>query len=226
MQRHPEKQDPPFRIMIVEDHTLVREGLVSLLRTEGDFQIVAEAGDGQQAIQLSGTVQPDMLLMDLSLPNINGTEAITEIKRRHPNIQVIVLTLHRSEEYIRAALRAGSSGYVLKDDSSEELLAALHSVAKGKIYLSPSICKNIIAEFIKGKEDEKISPSWVQLSHREREVLKLVAEGRHNRDIAEYLSLSEKTVEKHRSSLMKKLSLHSTAQITAYAIHNGLITLA
>lgn len=214
-----------FSVLLAEDHTIVREGIVSLLKESGNFEVIAEANDGRTATQLAGEYQPDIILMDLSMPNINGTEAIKDIKRRNPAIRIVVLTIHNTEEYIRAALRAGADGYVLKDDSSEELIAALHNAAVGKPYLSPSICRNVISDYLKGSDDQK-SFSWEQLTHREREVLKLVAQGKHNRGIAEYLSLSEKTVEKHRSNLMKKLGLHSAAQITAYAIRNGLINIS
>jgi len=214
-----------YSVLLAEDHTLVREGIVSLLKESGIFHVVAEADDGRIATQLAGEYQPDIILMDLSMPNINGTEAIKDIKRRYPAIRIVVLTIHNTEEYIRAALRAGADGYILKDDSSEELLAAMQNAAAGKPYLSPSICRNVITDYLRGGDDEK-SYSWEQLSHREREVLKLVAEGERNRDIANYLSLSEKTVEKHRANLMKKLGLHSAAQITTYAIRNGLINIS
>lgn len=222
----PDSSSQQLRILLAEDHAIVREGIASLLRQNENFQIIAEAEDGRSALQLAGEVKPDIILMDLSMPNINGTEAIKEIKQRYPEIHVIVLTIHNTEEYIRATLRAGANGYVLKDDTSEELLSAIHSVAAGKTYLTPSICGNVIVDFLKGGGDNQKTFSWEHLSHREREVLKLVAEGERNRDIAEYLSLSEKTVEKHRSNLMKKLGLHSAAQITAYAIRNGLINIS
>ena len=158
------------------------------------------------------------------MPNTNGTEAIKDIKRRYPAVRIVVLTMHNSEEHIRAALRAGADGYVLKDDTGSELLSAVRNVVAGKTYLSPSICHNVVSDYLDGGTSERKSSSWEQLTHREREVIKLVAEGARNRDIAVYLSLSEKTVEKHRSNLMKKLDLHSAAQLTAYAIRNGLIT--
>lgn len=214
-----------FSVLLAEDHTILREGIVSLLKENGGFEVIAEANDGRIATQLASECQPDIILMDLSMPNINGTEAIKDIKRRNPAIRIVVLTIHNTEGYIRAALRAGADGYVLKDDSSDELIAALQNAAVGKPYLSPSICRNVISDYLKGS-DEQNSFSWEQLTHREREVLKLVAEGEHNRSIAKYLSLSEKTVEKHRSNLMKKLGLHSAAQITAYAIRNGLINIS
>lgn len=223
MQTHAESQSLPYRVLIAEDHTLVRDGIIALLHLEDCFDVVATTDDGRIATMLAAEHQPDIILMDLSMPNMNGTEAIKDIKRRHPYIRIIVLTIHSSEEYIRAAMSAGADGYVLKDDTTEELFSALHSVAAGKTYLSPSICHNVISDYLKGNNEESKSYSWEKLSQREREVLKLVAEGERNKDIANYLSLSEKTVEKHRSNLMKKLELHSAAQITAYAIRNGLI---
>ncbi|MFO7594358.1 MAG: response regulator transcription factor [Pseudomonadota bacterium] len=222
----PDSSSSQLRILLAEDHAIVREGIASLLRQDENFQVIAEVEDGRSAVQMAGEFQPDIILMDLSMPNINGTEAIKEIKHRYPQIHIIVLTIHNSEEYIRATLRAGANGYVLKDDTSEELLSAIHSVAAGKTYLTPSICSNVIVDFLKGGKEGDKSYSWEHLSHREREVLKLVAEGERNRDIAKYLSLSEKTVEKHRSNLMKKLGLHSAAQITTYAIRNGLINIS
>jgi two-component system response regulator NreC len=224
MQTHAETPTPKYRVLIAEDHTLIRDGVIALLQREACFDVVAAtADDGRSAILLAAEQQPDIVLMDLSMPNMNGTEAIKEIKRRHPYMRIVVLTLHNSEEYIRAAMSAGADGYVLKDDTTEELLSALHSVAAGKTYLTPSICRNVITDYLKGSTEETRTYSWERLSHREREVLKLVAEGERNKDIAVYLSLSEKTVEKHRANLMKKLELHSAAQITAYAIRNGLI---
>jgi two-component system response regulator NreC len=223
MQTHAETPTPKYRVLVAEDHTLVRDGVIALLQRDGYFDVVAATDDGRSAILLTNEHQPDIILMDLSMPNMNGTEAIREIKRRHPHIRIVVLTLHNSEEYIRATMSAGADGYVLKDDTTEELLSALHSVAVGKTYLTPSICLNVITDYLKGKDDSGKAYSWERLSHREREVLKLVAEGERNRDIAVSLSLSEKTVEKHRANLMKKLELHNAAQITAYAIRNGLI---
>jgi two-component system response regulator NreC len=223
MQTHAETPTPKHRVLIAEDHTLIRDGVIALLQRDGYFDVVAVAVDGRDAIRLAAEHQPDIILMDLSMPNMNGTEAIKEIKRRHPYMRIVVLTLHNSEEYIRAAMSAGADGYLLKDDTTEELLSALHSVAVGKTYLTPSICLNVITDYLKGRDEVSKVYSWERLSHREREVLKLVAEGERNKDIAASLSLSEKTVEKHRSNLMKKLELHNAAQITAYAIRNGLI---
>ena len=210
-------------IFLAEDHTILREGIKALLLREPDCVIVGEAEDGRQAIQQSQELEPHIVLMDLSMPNINGTEAIRAIKHRKPAIRIIVLTMHKSEEYVRAALEAGADGYVLKDDTQQDLLAAIASVQKGRVYLSSAICDKVISGYIKRSADTPTTYSWDLLSVRERQVLKLIAEGRKSRDIAEYLSISLKTVEKHRTNLMKKLDLHCVSALTAYAINNGLV---
>jgi two-component system response regulator NreC len=212
------------RILLVEDHTILREGLRALLGSEPDLSVVGEAGNGREALLQVPECKPGLILMDLSMPNTNGTEAIQDIKRRYPEVRIVVLTVHKSEEYIRASLRAGADGYVLKDDTHVELLVAIRCVLKGKTYLSPGICQNVVSEYLDSSQFTKSPASWEALTHREREVIKLIAEGSRNKEIASYLSLSEKTVEKHRSNLMKKLDLHSASQLTAYAINNGLIT--
>lgn len=211
------------RILIVDDHKIVRDGLKSLLRSEPDFDVVGEADNGKDALFSTSTLKPDIILMDLSMPNTNGTEAIRNIKRRFPSIIIIALTVHKAEEYIHAALKAGASGYLLKDDSHAELMTALRSAIHGKTYLSPSICGSVVTGYLGRSDKGRLTTSWETLTHREREVIKLVAEGYRNKEIAEYLSLSMKTVEKHRSNLMKKLGLHSASALTAYAIENGLV---
>lgn len=212
------------RLMIVDDHAILREGLKSLLSSEADLEVVAEATDGREAIQRAAEFKPDVVLMDLTMPNTNGSEAINAIKRRHPEVKIIALTVHRTEEYVRATLDAGADGYVLKDDTRQELLSAVRSVLQGQCYLSPAITGKVLNGYLSGGQKQtQTVPSWDGLTSREREVLKLVAEHKKNREIAEMLSLSPKTVEKHRASLMKKLDLHSASAITAYAIENGLV---
>lgn len=210
------------RILIVEDHTLLREGLRALLASEPDIEVVGEAENGRDALIQTAECKPHLVLMDLSMPGTNGTEATRDIKKRYPRVKVLILTVHKSEEHIRASLKAGADGYVLKDDSHVELLVAIRSVLRGKTYLSPGICQNVVTEYLEGSA-KRSTASWELLTHREREVIKLIAEGSRNKEIAAYLSLSEKTVEKHRSNLMRKLDLHSASQLTAYAIKNGLI---
>lgn len=213
-----------YRLLLIEDHTILREGLRALLSSEPDLEIIGEGENGREALILAGEHKPDLILMDLSMPRKNGTEAITDIKKRYPEIKIITLTVHKTEEYIRASLRAGADGYVLKDDTQVELLVAIRSVLRGKTYLSPAISRNVITEYLDGADGANAPASWETLTQREREVIKLIAEGSKNKEIAKFLSLSEKTVEKHRSNLMKKLDLHSASQLTAYAIRNGLIS--
>lgn len=214
--------DAKKRILIAEDHNLLRAGLRIMLSQEADLEVVGEAENGKEAIRAADLLAPDLVLMDLTMPGTNGMEAIAEIKKRHPAIRILVLTIHRADEYIQEALRAGADGYVLKDASQDELRLAVRSVLAGKSYLSEDVAEKVIGGYLSGGRPAG-SGGWEGLSPREREVLKLVAEGHGNKYIASYLSLSIKTVEKHRSNLMRKLDLHNTASLTAYAIERGLV---
>ena len=214
----------PAKILIADDHTILRAGIRSLLEMVPEFQVVGEVDNGKDAIQLAGQLKPDLLLSDLSMPKTNGTEAIQRIKSRYPDIKILVLTVHKTEEHVHAALKAGANGYVLKDDTSEELISAIHNILAGKTHLSPGICTEVVTGFLASPNKENIPSSIDLLTTREREVIKLIAEGYRNKDVAKYLSISIKTVEKHRSNMMKKLDLHSTSGITSYAIRNGLVT--
>lgn len=211
------------RVLIVEDHTLLRAGLRALLSLDPLLEIVGEADNGRDALHLVVELRPTVILSDISMPGMNGIEAITDIKRRFPEIKILVITIHKTEEYIHEALRAGADGYILKDATHDELRVAIHSILKGKTYLSPDISAKVIHGFLGSGRGDPASSPWDQLTHREREVLKLVAEGHHNRYIADFLCLSVKTVEKHRSNLMRKLNLHNASMLTAYAIEKGLV---
>jgi len=213
------------KVLIAEDHAILREGLEALLSGSPELEIIGEAEDGQEAITKARKLNPDLIIMDLSMPNINGTEAMRAIRRHNPEIKIIALTVHKTEEYVRATLDAGASGYVLKDDTYLDLMSAIASVRKGKVYLSPGICDKVINGFLDPAASTTSSFSWSQLTVREREVTKLIAEGRKSREVAEYLSVSLKTVEKHRSNLMRKLDLHSISAVTKYAIENDLVSL-
>jgi len=213
-----------FNIVIAEDHTILREGLKSLLSSQPDLKIVGEAGDGLEAIRCVQNHSPDMILLDLSMPRMTGLDAIKEIKRVNSDTRIIVLTVHSTEEYILATLQAGADGYVLKDAHSTELLTAIRHVLDGHRYLSPSISGTIIDGLLQGKKASAIRSAWETLTQREREILKLVAEGHKNKDIADLLCISVKTVEKHRANLMEKLDLHNVAALTALAAEKGLIT--
>jgi len=213
-----------YRIVIAEDHTILREGLKALLSSDPAFEVVGEAEDGRDAILRVENLKPDLVLMDLSLPRMNGMNAIREIKRCSPETKVLALTVHKTEEYILATLRAGAEGYVLKDATHAELVMGIRTVLRGKPYLSPGVSDKVIEGYLEGKKAVKSETPWDTLTQREREVLKLIAEGYKNRDIADYLYISVKTVEKHRANLMQKLDLHSTSALTAFAMEKGLVT--
>jgi DNA-binding NarL/FixJ family response regulator len=211
------------RIVIAEDHTILREGLRALLASDPEFDVVGDAGDGLDAIKSVKSLTPDVVIMDLSMPKMNGVAAIKEIKRVTPNTKIVVLTVHKNEEYILAAFQAGSDGYVLKYAGHEELVSAIRTVLKGQPYLSPAVSAVVLEAYLEGQKGLSNQSPFRVLTTRETEVLKLIAEGYKNRQIADLLGISVKTVERHRANLMKKLDLHSGAALTAFALENGLI---
>ncbi len=202
----------------------MRDGLEAMLRSTGNFDVVDAVSDGRAAVRAASSLKPDVIIMDLTMPRTGGIEAIARIKRSQPSIKIVALTFHKEDKFIHATLDAGADAYVLKDDSRNELFAAIESVVHNNSYLSPTICKRVVAGYLSGGETDSNEPSWEILTQREREVIKLVAEGNRTRDIATYLSLSPKTIEKHRTNLMRKLNLHSVSALTSYAIANGIIT--
>jgi DNA-binding NarL/FixJ family response regulator len=212
------------RIVIAEDHTILREGLRMLLSSNPAYEVVGEAQDGLEAIRTVESLKPDLILMDLSMPRMNGVGAIQEIKKLNPATKILVLTVHKTEEHILTALKTGAEGYILKDATHSELMLAMDNIFSGKSYLSPSISEKVIEGYLEGRKSVKSSTSWDTLTQREREILKMIAEGYRNKDIADYLCISAKTVEKHRANLMKKLDLHSASSLTAFAMEKGLIT--
>ena len=212
------------RIVIVEDHTILREGLRMLLSSNPSFEVVGEAKDGLEAIRLSNFHKPDLILIDLSMPRMNGEVAIKEIRKQSPSTKILVLTAHRTEAHILAAFKSGADGYILKEATHSELILAIDNIFSGSRYISPAISGKIIQGYLKGRQNVKSSTSWDTLTQREREILKMVAEGYKNKDIGDYLCISAKTVEKHRANLMKKLDLHSASSLTGFAMEKGLIT--
>ncbi len=211
------------RILIAEDHTILREGLRMLLTSSSNFEVCGEAKDGLEAIRLADNLKPDLILMDLSMPRMNGMASIEAIKKSCPDTKILVLTVHKTEEYILATLKAGADGYVLKDATHRELLLAIECVLSGKVYLTPSISEKVIEGYLEGKKTLKTQSAWEALTQREREILKMVAEGYKNKDIADHLYISPKTVEKHRANLMRKLNLHSATELTVFAMEKGLL---
>ena len=213
----------PYRIIITEDHTILRQGLRVLLSSDPDFKIVGEAEDGRESVRLAEALSPDLILMDLSMPKMTGIEAISEIKKRSTDIKIVVLTVHGGEEYVLSALEAGADGYVLKDANRDELTTAIRKVLEGKRYLSPDVSGKVIEGYLEGKTALRKKTSWDTLTPREREILKLIAEGYKNREMAEALFISPKTVQKHRANLMEKLDLHNAVALTVFAIEKGII---
>lgn len=211
-------------ILIVDDHALMRNGLEAMLESEPGYEVVGVAADGMTAMRAVAELQPDIVMMDLTMPRTSGMDAIVQIKRQHPHVKIIALTFHKEDKYIHATLEAGADAYVLKDDSRTELFSALSNVANGKSYLSPSIVDKVMAGYISGSDTSSSQPSWEILTRREREVIKLIAEGKRTKEIATYLSLSPKTIEKHRTNLMRKLDLHNVSEVTVYALKNGFVS--
>ena len=211
-------------VLIAEDHALMREGLKALLKTDPTVGVVGEAKDGRETIELVRELEPDLLLLDLSMPRLHGLDAIQEIRRNGPPTKILVLTVHKDEEFILEAFKAGADGYILKDASHVELEIAMESVLSGRRYVSPSISEMVIEGFLEGRKTLKPESSWESLTSREREVLKLIAEGHTNKDISNLLCISVRTVETHRSNLMRKLNVHNVAELTAMAAEKGLIS--
>jgi two-component system response regulator NreC len=212
-----------YRVVIAEDHTLFRQGLKALLSFEPEFEVVGEAADGLEAYQRTEELQPDIILLDLNMPRVDGMTAIKEIKRLCPQTKILVLTVHKTEEHVLETLKSGASGYVLKDADHDELLLAMRSVLQDKCYLSPDISARIVDAYLNGRQTDEPDTPWRSLTAREKQVLKLVAEGYKTKEIAGILCISEKTVAKHRANIMRKLDLHSASELTAYAMKRGLV---
>ncbi|MGB3222908.1 MAG: response regulator transcription factor [Desulforhopalus sp.] len=212
------------RLIVAEDHVIMREGLCSLLESTDLYEVVGQAVDGLEAIELAENTLPDLMILDISMPKLNGLSVIHDLKSRYPEIKIIVLTVHDTEEYLKEIFRAGANGYCLKKGAFNELLTAIDNVLNGKPYVSPHITQPLLDNYLKSNIREKsVSSGWDVLTQREKEILKLVGEGYKNKSIAELLCISPKTVEKHRSNLMAKLNLHNSSSLTAYAIKMGLV---
>lgn len=209
------------RVLLVDDHGIVRDGMRALLSAEPDLEVVGEAVNGRDAIHAVGQYRPDLVLLDLSMPGMNGIEALTEIKRRYPKVRVLVMTQHRTGQFIHAALKAGADGYILKGSTPDELAMAIR-FPLGKTYLHSEVATEVVRAY-SGGSDSSAPSIFDTLTHRERQILKLIGEQQSNRYIAEFLHISLKTVERHRSDLRSKLGLHNMAQLAAYAIDQGLV---
>lgn len=211
-----------IRVLLAEDHTIVRKGLRSILGSVTDIEVVGEAADGREAVAMVPELRPDVVVMDFAMPNLNGLETTRQITRLQPEVNVVILSMHQSEEYVFQALRAGATGYVIKQAAPTELITAIQAAHRGESFLSPSISRTVIDAYVRRAEASS-EGSLELLTDREREVLQLIAEGHPNRVIAEKLCISVKTVETHRAHLMDKLGIHSTAELARYAVRRGMI---
>ena len=210
------------RVILAEDHTLVRAGLCALVRGLEGVEVVAEAGDGHQALEMVGSHWPDLVLMDVAMPGLNGLEATVRIAKEYPHVKVIILSMHANEEYVLQSLRAGAVGYLLKDSGTAELELAIRAVLRGETFLSPAVSKHVIEQYVQRQEDPQ-SPFQI-LTPRQSEILQLIAEGLSTKDIARKLDLSIKTIDTHRTQLMDRLDIHEVAGLVRYAVRTGLVT--
>ena len=214
-----------IRVLLTEDHTIVRQGLSALLRSEPDMEVVGEASDGLEAVEMARKMIPDVVLMDIAMRNLNGLEATRKIKRLFPNMKVLVLTMYENEEWIFQTLKAGASGYLIKDSAMTDLTSAIRAIHQGDSYLSPSISKKVIDEYIRKAEMGEKGRTDDLLSGREREILQLIAEGHSGPKIASALCISKKTVEAHKTHIMEKLNIRDKVGLIKYAIRTGLTKL-
>lgn len=212
-----------IRVLLAEDHTIVREGLRSLLEATGRVEVVGEADNGRSAVEVARELLPDVAIVDVSMPELDGVEATRQIKKAVPQVRVIVLTMHSAEVYMKEVFRAGASGYLVKKTAARDLLMAVEAVMRDEMYLSPAISKVVIDRYVEVAGESPVREGYNTLSDREREVLKLVAEGRTNREVADMLNVAEKTVATHRANVMRKLELHNMSELVRYAIRERLI---
>ncbi len=212
-----------IKVVIADDHAIVREGVRMILAKEKDIEVVGEAEDGQQALQLVETQRPTVVVMDISMPGMGGVEATQTLKERHPQVAVLALTMHEDESYVFQLLRAGASGYVLKRAAAQDLVQAVRAAAKGEAFLYPSVARKVVEDYLKRVEAGEERERYDGLTEREKEILTHIAQGLSNQQIAEKLFISIKTVQTHRAHILEKLGLHDRTELVRYAIRKGLI---
>ena len=215
---------PKLRILLGDDHTLVRQGIRKILETRADGSVVAEAGDGRDAVRKALQLEPEVAILDIGMPLLNGIEATRQITRKSPGVHVLIVSMHSDEAYITQALQAGATGYLLKDSADSDLIRAVDDVAAGRSFLSPAVARVMVDDYVRHLASKGIVDRYDSLSEREREIFQLVAEGHSNKEIAEILSISPATVETHRAHILQKLDLHNTAEVVLYAVRRGVIS--
>jgi len=213
-----------IRILLADDHTVVRKGLRLLLETQPGFTVIADAADGREAVAMAEKLAPDVVVMDVAMPTLNGIEAARQITARQPQTAVVFLSMHSDEGYVLKALKAGARAYLLKDSAEYDLINAVKAVSEGKAFFSPAISKMLVEDYMRQMRERAVEDSYELLTTREREVLQLLAEGKNNKEVANVLNLSLYTVETHRSNIFQKLNLHSGAELILYAVRKGVIS--
>jgi len=213
----------PIRIMLADDHTVIRKGLRALLERQDGFTVVAEAADGREAVETAASLGPDVAVMDIGMPNLNGIEAARRITERRPETAVVILSMHADESYVLRALKSGARGYLLKDSPEEDLINAIRAVHQGKAFFSPEISKMLAEDYMRQMRQRGVEDSYELLTPREREILQMLGEGKSNKDVAAKLNLSLHTVETHRGNILEKLNLHGMAEMILYAVRKGIV---
>jgi two-component system, NarL family, response regulator NreC len=213
-----------IRLLLADDHAVIRAGLRLVLERQRDFQVLGEAADGREAVAKAAELHPDVVVLDLAMPNLNGMEATRQICSAMPGVQIVVLSMHSDEEYVLRALKAGARAYVLKEAGEADLIAAIRAVHAGKSFFSPAVSRMLVEDYVRQLQDRDLEDSYELLTPREREILQLVAEGKSNKEIAQTLNLSVYTVETHRGNMMEKLNLHTVPELILYAVRKGVIS--
>jgi two-component system, NarL family, response regulator NreC len=214
----------PIRILLADDHNIMRNGLRLLLERQPGFQVVGEASDGRQTVEMSEALKPDVIVLDIAMPNLNGIEAARQIAGKLPDTAIVILSMHSDESYVLRALKAGARAYLLKDSAELDLIGAIKAVTEGKAFFSPAISKMLVEDYMRRMQQRGVEDSYELLTTREREILQLLAEGKSNKDVANVLNLSLYTVETHRGNMMQKLNLHSVPELILYAVRKGVIS--
>jgi DNA-binding NarL/FixJ family response regulator len=212
-----------IRIILADDHAVIRRGLRLVLEQQADFEVVGEASDGREAVNLAETTRPDVAVLDITMPNLNGIEAAHQIRAKQIGVSIIVLSMHADESFVLRALKAGARGYLLKESAESDLINAIRLVSEGKSFFSPTVSRMLVEDYVRQLRDRGMEDSYELLTARERELLQLIAEGKSNKDIAAMLHLSLYTVETHRSNILSKLNIHTVPELVLYAVRKGII---